>query len=278
MPHTIPNARWAVCMVMLVLGAFAGEAQAQVPDCTLAGWVATPGVVEGSPNNPPPAPPVPRYSGLCAIQTDAVGEFLSVSHAEESAYFVRFYYYTGNWSGGTVDIYQARDGVNAVQVKVQHAAGTSNQLRFSADGGVLRTAPVVANRWYAIELGWTAGASGTLAITVTGAGSDTPLAITPISGLNNDSTTITQSRMGLISGSGSGAVGFDAFELRRDASPGRLVRGDATGNGVVNVGDAIVARNEALGGALSPGQPDCNEDGVVNVGDSICIRNLALDP
>lgn len=276
MLHSIPTSLWAVCTAILVLGAFAGRAKAQVPDCTLAGWVATPGVVEGSPNNPPPAPPVPRYSGLCAIETDAVGEFLSVSHAEESAYFVRFYYYTGTWSGGAADIYQARNAAGIVQMRVQHAVGAGNELRFSANGDVLRTATVVANRWYAIELGWTAGANGTLIITVTGAGNDTPLAIPPITGLNNASATIKHSQMGLIEGNGGGAVGFDAFELRRDTSPGRLLRGDATGNGQINVGDAIVARNEALGGPLSLGQPDCNEDGQVNIGDAICIRNIAL--
>ena len=55
-----------------------------------------------------------------------------------------------------------------------------------------------------------------------------------------------------------------------------MLRGDANGDLSVLVGDAIQARNEALGGTLTIGQADCNQDGFVLVGDAICIRNIAL--
>ena len=43
-----------------------------------------------------------------------------------------------------------------------------------------------------------------------------------------------------------------------------------------NSGDLVAIRNEFLGAALAPSQPDCNEDTNVNSGDLVCVRNLFL--
>jgi hypothetical protein len=248
---------------------------AYAQDCSLAGWTESqPQAVSiGAP------PTIARYSGQCAIQVTAAGRYLKAIHPNaEPTYYARFYYYTGARAGGAIDIFQGRDGAT-LPIRVEHEAiGSINRLRFSSSGsGALRTADVQVNKWYAIELAWTTGSgNGALGITVTGAGVSTPIAVSPITGLNNPTQRIREIRMGWITAGGSGAINFDAFEARRDGPPGRLLRGDANGNGVINVGDAIAARNEVLGGALALGQPNCNEDQQVNIGDAICIRNLAL--
>lgn len=262
---------WALATAGLL---FAMTAQAQ--DCSLAGWTESQAqaVIVGGP------PLIARYSGLCAIQVTAPERYLYVTHpTAEATYYARFYYYTGNRSGGAADIFQGRDGLE-LPIRVEHeAASGTNQLRFSTFGSTeLRTANVQANKWYAIELAWTTGSgNGALGITVTGGGDSKPVAVTAITGLNNPNQRIRQIRMGWITFGGSGAINFDAFEARRDAPPGRLCRGDANGDGMVTAGDATLMLQEFANGTLNPGQPDCNENGMVTAGDATCAANLFAD-
>lgn len=249
---------------------------AHAQDCSLAGWTESqPQAVSiGGP------PAIARYSGQCAIQVTAAGRYLSATHPNaEPTYYARFYYYTGARAGGAIDIFQGRDGA-ALPIRVEHEAiGSINRLRFSSSGSsALRTADVQVNKWYAIELAWTTGSgNGALGITVTGAGVSTPIAVSPITGLNNPTQRIREIRMGWITAGGSGAINFDAFEARRDAPPGRLCRGDANGNEMITSTDSVVILNESVHGTIAFGQPDCNENGIVTSADAICTLNLAAD-
>jgi hypothetical protein len=179
--------------------------------CSLSGWSSSSGTPIA--NQPNDSPPVARYSGFCAMQADEIGDFVTDnSPQDEDIYFVRFYVYTGTHTGGNVDIFQARNDVGANMIRVQYS-GT--QLTFMMGGtGTSRTATVVPNRWYSIELDWEAAAPGGLSISVQGAGSATPISVTPISGINNESDRITEARMGKIAGAGAGFMNFDAFDSR----------------------------------------------------------------
>jgi hypothetical protein len=259
----------------LGLGLYSATAIAQGSDCTLEGWTQHGKVDVGG-----PAQGIPRYSGFCAIRTASIGDHLSVNHPQpESRYHARFYYYTGSLTGGIADIYQALNASGVVLIGVKHSViESTNELKFDVAGGTLEpTAEVLAGRWYAIELDWTTGTgNGALGITVTGAGSSVPLQIAPITDLNNDSHRIRETRMGLIAGSGTGTVNFDAFEVRRDGPPGRLCRGDANGDGAISSADRVLITNEILGGPLAPGQPDASEDGALGPQDRVLVTNMIL--
>ena len=244
----------------------------QVSNCSFADWsqvVGTP--IAGEPDD---AIAVPRYRGRCGIQADSIGDYLvDATPSDENVLNTRFYFYTGNRSG-SADIYQARNA-NGVLVRVQH---DGNALHFSeSSSATVRSVNVADNRWYAIRLNWSAGAgNGSLVIKLVGAGSSTALDPPAITGLNNASARIEEVRLGLIGGSGSGAVGFEEFEARRYSTPMRFCRGDANNDQAISNSDitAINAEIAAGGAPTAPGQPDANEDGVVNAADATVVSNL----
>ncbi len=267
---------FVACVLFFASLCLATTAYAQ--DCSLAGWTESQpqAVSVGGP------PQIARYSGFCAIQVTAPSRYLYATHPNaEPTYYARFYYYTGNRSGGAIDIFQGRDGTT-LPIRVEHeATGAINRLRFSSHGsGALRTADVLANKWYAIELAWTTGSnnSGALGITVTGGGVSTPIAVSPITGLNNPNQRIREIRMGWITAGGTGAINFDACEARRDAPPGRLCRGDAVPDGTRNVSDIGAVIGEINGQSLAVGQPDANEDGEIDVFDLGVLQAMINDP
>lgn len=239
--------------------------------CDFNEWSSTGGTpITGQPTD---TPPVIRYSSECGIQMDQVGDYLADANpSSEREYFARFYYYTGA-VGGDVDIFQARshNGPSALPIRVQH---DGSQLTFSTNGGgASLTAAVANNRWYSIELDWKAGvgsgpANGTLSVTVTGNGNQTPVLSSTITAIANTGDTVEDVRLGLITGSFLGKnakVHFDAFESRRNTSPGRLCVGDALRDGSINAFDIAAIIGEINATSLANGQPDLNDDGAVNV-------------
>ncbi len=207
------------------------------------------------------------------MQATAIGSYVVDDRAAaESTYNARFYYYTGNRTGGIADIFQARSGSGINLIRVRH---DGNALSFNVNGsGTTRSVTVVDNRWYAVELQWKAAPSGTLGIRVTGNNSDTPLPVSPITGFNNVNDRIEEVRLGLISGSGAGTVGFDEFQARRLTEPKRLCRGDAVPDGVRNQLDIDAITAEINGIAMVQGQADANENGNVTVADLVAVMNL----
>ena len=244
--------------------------------CALSAWTATNGaIIAGQPND---ATPVSRLSGLCAARAAAIGDFVTdASPTGETTYQARFYYYTGNVTGAR-NVFEGRSaaGASNLPIRVQHN-GTS--LIFNTNGSATTaTAPVSANRWYAVELAWAAGAgTGSLAITVTDAGTDTPSFTQTIGSVNNGSDTIEEARLGFISGTGTGAANFDAFDSRRTTTPGRLCRGDANNSGTRTGADATAVINEFVNGVLATGQPDANGNGQVVGSDASSIITAFLN-
>lgn len=255
--------------------------------CTNAAWTTSVGLTAA--NTGEPTAGFKRYSGRCGAQiSDAATPryFEDASPAAESAYEARFYYYTGDISGNG-DIFQARNtgGTNIIRIV---ANGTN--LSFTTNTGAgAQTVTVQDNKWYAIELSWSAGAgTGSMTATVTGASGN---AVAPavagtvnFANLSNASDVIDAARIGIIAGTPAvtAPVYFDEFDSRRTTSPGLLCRGDAASppNNVVNVFDAVAVINEAGGNPalLSSGQPDCTEDGTINVFDGVCVVAVAGGP
>lgn len=260
-------------LLSVALGAASLMTVSTASACVLTAWSATGGTPVA--NQPNQSPAVARYSGLCAMQADAIGDFVQDNTpAGEASYRVRFYVYTGTHSGGTADVFQARNGSGTNMILVQY---NGTQLTFGMNGtATTRTAAVTANRWYSVELAWEASATGSLNITLQGAGSATPIAVAPITGVNNASDRIDDARMGKIAGSGTGFMNFDAFDSRRTTNPGRLCRGDANGDNSYGSGDRVQMTNEILGTALAVGQPDTNEDGNLGSADRVQVTNLIL--
>lgn len=239
--------------------------------CVLSDWTSTFGnPVAGEPDD---TVPVRRYTGRCGLQMTTIGQYVQDDRpANESTYQARFYYYTGNRSGGTADIFQARNasGTNIIAVKHDGA-----QLQFSVNGtATTRSQTVEDNRWYAISLNWSSGTgNGFLAIQIKGAAQGV---VNPgtITGIANSADRIETSRLGLIEGAGTGTVGFDEFEARRYSMPERLCRGDADGNGSLTAADVTAIANEIAGTQLATGQPDATEDGVVNSADQAAVSTM----
>jgi len=54
------------------------------------------------------------------------------------------------------------------------------------------------------------------------------------------------------------------------------IKGDANGDGHINILDVTVILNEILEISSAPGNGDCNKDGNVNILDVTCVLNIIL--
>jgi len=121
--------------------------------------------------------------------------------------------------------------------------------------------------WNSVEVDWASG--GDISIIVNGAAAqDTSGAATG---------ALSSVRLGNLSGSAGTGLTVEGYESHRTTAIGRLCNCNANGSldDVVNVQDVIALVNEAGGGALATGTPDCNEDGSINVQDVISAVNIA---
>jgi len=255
-----------------------------VSACAISAWSSVTGVVAADAGE---SPAFKRYSGRCALRVSdaSTPRFVTdITPNNETAYRVRFYYFTGDVSGATADIFQARNTGGTNIIRVTHNGA---QLSFTTNtGGAAQTVTVADNAYYSIELNWAAGAgTGSLTGTVTGnsGGSSTSLVAGTVNfaNLSNSTDSITESRMGIVAGAPTvtAPVFFDEFDSRRTTSPGRLCRGNAAVplNGTVDVFDVVAIINDAGGvpAQQSSGQPDATENGVVDVFDAVAALAIA---
>jgi len=257
----------------LLLGAQAASA------CAISAWTGGATGLTVADTGEPPAG-FSRYSGRCSLRVSNAGTprfVVDPTPAGETRYSMRVYYLTGDISGATADIFQARNSGGTNIIRVTHNGA---QLTISTTSGTPVNIPVLDNRYYAIELAWAAAAgTGSLTGTVTGAGSIVPAGTINIANLNNAADVIDEARLGIIVGAPTitNPVFFDEFDSRRTTNPGRLCRGDSNGNGALTGGDAQAAINETVNGVIAIGQPDANENGAVTGGDAQNIINLVVN-
>lgn len=252
--------------------------------CAISAWSSATGLTAADTGSPPS---FIRYSQACGLRVDAANEFVQDNTPENDAqYRVRFYVYTGDVTGNT-PIFRARGTGGTSLLTVTYNGGASNSFVVGLNGTASTfTMPnVTDNRWYSVELNWTAAASGGVTGKIRGAGATSALGaqnvdITGLTGVNNNADRVTDAQLGALAASGltfTAPMYFDDFDSRRTTSPGRKARGDANGNGNVTATDAVVVLNEAANGTLAAGQPDCNENGSVTATDGVCVLNIAAN-
>lgn len=266
-------------VLMLATGAQTATA------CSLDGWSRVVGAQNLSTGSP--ADGHRRYQGECGMRVSldgtASGFVEDGSPDGETAYMARFYLFTGDAElrpGDWVDVFTAFRGTSSpapeVSVRLSGGANGPTLTVRAADGtGIKSSAPVtVRPGWHGVVLSWqqASGVSnGLLKWSVDGAGQQ------GLAGLDNRSHAIESARLGVVSRrGGSGRLDFDAFESHRSSPAEMLLAGDANDDQRVDAADLVSVIREYNGGALAPGQPDCDGDGAVDRADMNCIAHAII--
>jgi hypothetical protein len=252
--------------------------------CTLDAWDVN-GSIVGTPIPGGPAHTnntVRRYSGVCGMRSTGTDNYVQNDDpAGDQIFRARFYVYTSN-TGTPATIYQAGNGTTAGVVSVTMNGGT--QITVTPVGGTAMNFGTTANRWYSVEIAMNATATATtgddpiaentVIARVGGGGSDT---------VNSNTSTITTgsqidfARLGCVSGC-VGNVDFEEYESTRSAGTaiGRLLRGDANGDGFYGGGDVLAVIRELVGASFATGRPDCEENGFIGGADVTCVVRLLV--
>ena len=248
--------------------------------CSISAWSAdTVGVVATDAVEPSIALGQNRYSARCGLRVIGAASAKYVQDntpTNATTYKARFYFYTGATlvdTGAAGFFYLARDGAGAPLIRLALTGGNI-QTTLAGSAAAIPNIPVVASKYYSVELEWAQGAAAPFSIKVQGAGAATPTTQTTTA--NTTGLVLKDVRLGL-SAASTGTAYFDEYDSRRTTAPGRLLKCDANNDGLVAVADRIVINNEILGTAIAIGQPDGNEDGLVSVADRIQVNNKILN-
>jgi hypothetical protein len=262
-------------------GAFSNGASVGTPSATLAVGSPTSGAIS-------------RYSGQCGLRADvtATGNWVQDGSPAETATFrARFYFRAASVTSGDVVVYRAHNTDGAAEPIItatyNPASGGSLTIRSGLGVGAGSSqafSPIVAGSWYSVEFNWTGGATPSLQTTVRGnvstSAQNVDLVPSPAGNLTVFGTvsplSIDTVQLGAVAGgtATTGNVFVDAYESRRQNAIGRLVRGDANGDGGIGGADLTSVRREIGGVALATGQPDCDENGGLGGADITCIRRI----
>ena len=214
-----------------------------------------------------------RYSGSCSLKITGASKFVQNTIATPRSTYKARFYVRKDATGSASEVFKATNAAGTSNLITVTYTGTS--FTFNVLGAGAQPAAVTvpsATAWYSVELDWTN--AGVFTARVVGAGG---VASTPATATATVATaeTIGKARLGNTNATAVGSYFFDEFDSRTTQAPGRLVRGDASGNGTVNATDIIQTLNEAAGSTFAVGQPDCSENGIVNSTDVICALNIA---
>lgn len=238
--------------------------------CTITNWNGT--NTAAAANTGGPAQSIARYSGVCALSVDTGKYVVDNTPGTEGTYRARFYVLT-KAVGGTVTVFKASASDNGGGAAVIEVDYTGSAFNFRSNGTTVGSgvSGIQANKWYSVEVFYKSG--GNFTASVWGAGGNAEIG--NVSG-SAGTGTVGSAVLGVSSGTASTALGFDAFESTRSETTaiGRLCRGDATGDAVLNIQDRIRLNTEisSFGANAAPGQPDCNEDGAIGTPDRICLN------
>lgn len=221
-----------------------------------------------------------RYQGACSMKTDGLTPAVKNSAANsltsgpgaEGSMVARFYFLPGVATGTIFEAY-SDDGTTVVY-SVDYSGG--NVTVTPTGGAGTASAAVGGTNWHSVEISWANNGGDVnlwLDTTSTTDGGVTTEAVSATTTSAVDGTTINSVILGGVTG-----MIFDGYESRRNNAIGRVLVGDATGDGNINVIDASAVVGEASGGFVNgnPGSmPDCTQDGTVNVIDASCVIFLA---
>ncbi len=237
--------------------------------CSLANWSSVSGGFianqpDGAAGDPVNASLIPRYSELCGSEAPAG----AVSFAQDdrpggiAQIIARFYVF----NDGATDpqVYGGfSDNVGGGQLFDVSYSGAN--IVFTSGGANVQDAFQAG--WNSVEVEWNSG--GNISLIVNGAAAQTT------GGAATGS--LSSVRFGNLTGAAGGSVYGDGYESHRTTPVGRICNCNANGSAdnMTNVQDIIATVNEAGGGALATGTPDCNEDGAINVQDIITAVNIA---
>ena len=239
--------------------------------CSISAWSPTDsvGVVAADSGE---APAFSRYSARCSLRVVGAATAKYVQDntpTNATSYKARFYLNTGSPlvdTGAAGFFYLARDGAGAPLIRLALTGGNI-QTTVTGSAAAIPPIPVVASRYYSVEIEWAQGAAAPFSIKVQGAGAAGPTTQTTTT--NNTTGVLKDVRLGL-SAASTGTAFFDEYDSRRTTAPGRLCRGDSNNNGAIQFADAQQIVGE-LGGTLAAGQPDCNENGLIQFSDAQCV-------
>ncbi len=246
--------------------------------CSISAWSATDsvGVVAADSGE---APAFSRYSARCSLRVagGATAKYVQDNTpTNATSYKSRFYLFTGATLADTTAggfVFLARDGAGANLIRLALTGGNL-QATVTGSAAAIPAIPVVAGKYYSVEIEWAQGAVAPFSIKVQGAGA--PTAVTQTTTTNNAAGVLKDVRLGLSAGS-TGTVFFDEYDSRRTTAPGRLLKCDANNDGLISIADRVIVNNEVLGLALALGQPDANEDGIVSIADRVQVNNKILN-
>jgi hypothetical protein len=238
-----------------------------VEACSTDAWLGGTANIPGNGQAASP-PPVPRYSGLCALSITGQAHVQS-NFASDTRYRARFYVLDGLTGAGTVEVFEAYSD-EAATTPLFKVSFNGSQFTFDAsDAGGNSAMAASANGWNIVEFDWNSDTGDFDYWVNADAGTD------PATGsINSGAGTVEAVRLGAPNGFAgqTGYVNFDAFESHRTTPVGALLVGDANNSGGISIADAVAILNE-LNGTLQSGQPDCNENGGVTVADAVCLLN-----
>lgn len=236
--------------------------------CSLTAWDG----VDGDATVGEPSGTNARVSGKCGLKVSSSGYVTDNSPTAETTFLARFYFYPKKTEGGPVyqifRAYSDESGTEAFRIEFN---GTDIILDAAAAGGDSASAALIPGKWNQVEFAWTSGGQGLLWINRDAASAsenDT---------FNSGTGSIDQIRLGAVGGIGGDELYFDDYESHRSLPIGTLIHGDANGDGVIKLADAIGVLKEAraFGSEIQPGIPDCNLDGKVSLADAIGILKAA---
>lgn len=237
--------------------------------CSLANWSSTTGGFianqpDGSAGDPVNGTNVPRFAELCGSQAaDGSANFVQDDRPGGIDRIIARFYVINNGAANPQVYGGFSDNAGGGQLFDVSFSGAN--IVFNSGGASVQSA--FSAGWNSVEVDWASG--GNISLSVNGA-----VAQTAAGGATGALASV---RMGNLSGSAGGTIGFDGYESHRSTPVGQICNCNSNGSpdDAVNVQDIISTVNEAGGGALATGTPDCNRDGNINVQDIILTVNIA---
>ncbi len=237
--------------------------------CSLANWSSASGGFisnqpDGAAGDPVNADNIPRYAELCGSRAPAGAVSFVQDERPGGIDRVIARFYVLNNGATNPEVYGGYTD-NAGGGELFNVAFSGPNIVFSSGGASVQSA--FSAGWNSVEVDWASG--GNVSLIVNGGAAQTAA--------GGAVGALSSVRLGNLNGAAGGSVDFDAYEARRSTAIGRICNCNANGSAddAVNVQDIIATVNEAGGGALATGTPDCNEDGSINVQDIIQAVNIA---